>query len=1154
MASKYIKLPVELAASGGGVVSDVNVLSSALPTGASTSAQQTSTNTKLDSVTTKQDAQTSLLNFIETDLQASNTSLSSINTKLPSGLTVTTGRLQVELPAGGTGLTNTELRASPVVVSGSVTTGGLTDAQIRATPVAVSGTVSTGALTNTELRATAVPVSLASTTVTNTVATTLASTTITGSVAVTGPLTDTQLRATPVAVSGSVTTGGLTDTQLRASAVPVSLTSTTISSSALPTGASTSALQTSGNSTLTSIDAKTPALGQALSAASTPVVLTAAQISTLTPLTSVTVTQAIGTNLHTVIDSGSVNAAVTGTVSVSNFPASQAVSGTVTVANPGLTDTQLRATALPVSLASTTVTGSVAVTGPLTDTQLRALAVPVSLASTTVTNFPATQAVSIASSVAVTGPLTNTELRLTPVPISGTVSTGLAQPITDTQLRATALPVSLASTTITGSVATTLASTTITNFPATQAVTGTFFQATQPVSAIALPLPTGASTETTLSALNTKIPSGLVVTTGRLQVELPAGGTGLTNTEIRATALPVSLASTTITGTVATSSASLPLPTGAATSANQTAANASLSSIDTKLTSPLVVSGAAAVGIAPTFNPVSISGTDAGNLKRHLRTDAVGRLEINTIQSLPLPTGAASSANQTTTNASLSSVDGKTPALGQALAAASTPVVLTAAQVTTLTPLTSVGVNNFPASQAVTGTFFQATQPVAIQAAVVPADISVAGNLTSAADSVILSTSGESTSLFEVGGTWVGTFIFESSNNNFTTFQPVAAVYLGGLASQSATFSAPGFYSVLTAGFQKVRIRFSVYTSGTATILANASAGNRISVALQGNPQNLQTLATQGPAGATAWKVDGSAVTQPVSIASTINTTGLTDTQLRATAVPVSLASTTVTNTVATTLASTTITGSVAVTGALTDTQIRATPLPVSGTVAANATLTAETTKVIGTVNIAAAQTLSTVTTVSAVTAITNALPAGTNSIGTFQPPAITKGTQGTIGITTQALNDAGRNPIHYYTLIPVITTAIDTLQNLTGTKAGATVAATTTPAVVTAGKTFRVTRLAATYISTAVSGYGIVRLRHNTAGVVTITSPLAATLVIGNGAPVTANAADSEEATISEGWEFAAATGIGISVQGFAAVTATAVGYVMVSITGYEY
>lgn len=59
----------------------------------------------------------------------------------------------------------------------------------------------------------------------------------------------------------------------------------------LPLGASTSALQTSGNASLTSIDSKTPALGQALAAASVPVVLTAAQLTTLTPLTTVAVTQ-----------------------------------------------------------------------------------------------------------------------------------------------------------------------------------------------------------------------------------------------------------------------------------------------------------------------------------------------------------------------------------------------------------------------------------------------------------------------------------------------------------------------------------------------------------------------------------------------------------------------------------------------------------------------------------------------------------------------------------------------------------------------------------------------------------------------------------------------------------------------------------------------
>lgn len=100
-------------------------------------------------------------------------------------------------------------------------------------------------------------------------------------------------------ISGTVTANAGTGTfAISAAALP------------LPSGASTAALQTTGNTSLSSIDTKTPALGQALAAASTPVVLTAAQITTLTPLTSVTVTQATGTNLHTVVD---------------NFPAVQTV-------------------------------------------------------------------------------------------------------------------------------------------------------------------------------------------------------------------------------------------------------------------------------------------------------------------------------------------------------------------------------------------------------------------------------------------------------------------------------------------------------------------------------------------------------------------------------------------------------------------------------------------------------------------------------------------------------------------------------------------------------------------------------------------------------------------------------------------------------------
>lgn len=108
------------------------------------------------------------------------------------------------------------------------------------------------------------------------------------------------------------------------------------------------------------------------------------------------------------------------------------------------------------------------------------------------------------------------------------------------------------------------------------------------------------------------------------------------------------------------------LPTGGATAANQVTGNNSLASIDSKLTAPLSVTG-----------PL----TDT-----QLRASAVPV----SAASLPLPSGAATSANQATQIASLSSIDSKTPALGQALAAASVPVVLTAAQLTTLTPLSTI--------------------------------------------------------------------------------------------------------------------------------------------------------------------------------------------------------------------------------------------------------------------------------------------------------------------------------------------------------------------------------------------------------------------------------------------------------------------------------
>lgn len=96
----------------------------------------------------------------------------------------------------------------------------------------------------------------------------------------------------------------------------------------------------------------------------------------------------------------------------------------------------------------------------------------------------------------------------------------------------------------------------VTYYPVTQPVSGTFWQATQPVSAASLPLPTGAAAETTLSAMSGKLPSTLGAKTG-------ANSFSIT---------PASDASFAITA------ASLPLPTGASTEATVSAMSAKLPS------------------------------------------------------------------------------------------------------------------------------------------------------------------------------------------------------------------------------------------------------------------------------------------------------------------------------------------------------------------------------------------------------------------------------------------------------------------------------------------------------------------------------------------------------------------------------------------------
>lgn len=346
------------------------------------------------------------------------------------------------------------------------------------------------------------------------------------------------------------------------------------------------------------------------------------------------------------------------------------ISGTVTTG--GLTDTQLRATAVPVS-------------GPLTDTQLRATAVPVSgTVAITAAQLPSTlgiktaaNSISIApasdASFAVTGtffqatqPVSGTFWQATQ-PVSGTVTvtgvataakqpalgvagtastdvltvqgiasmtpllvngSGVTQPVSGTVTAnlgtiagvATEATLALQSAKLPASLGIKTAAASFSIAPASDAsfaVTGTFWQATQPVSGTVTV--TGVATETTLAAASAKLPASLGAKTGAASFSVVPASDGFAVT-VSGTAAVTQSGTwnvTNISGTVS-------LPTGAATAAKQPALGTAGSASTDVITVQGIASG--------TAQPVSAA-------------------------SLPLPTGAATETSVAASATSLAIMD-----------------------------------------------------------------------------------------------------------------------------------------------------------------------------------------------------------------------------------------------------------------------------------------------------------------------------------------------------------------------------------------------------------------------------------------------------------------------------------------------------------------
>jgi len=141
----------------------------------------------------------------------------------------------------------------------------------------------------------------------------------------------------------------------------------------------------------------------------------------------------------------------------------------------------------------------------------------------------------------------------------------------------------------------------ISNFPATQAVSGSVsvanFPATQAVSVAALPLPAGAASEAKLEAIRLAVGS-----------PLQAGGTVAVGNFPATQVVSGSVAVSNFPATQAISAAALPLPAGAATAAGQVSAQTSLSAIAASLPGAL---GAKAGGASTSV----VVASDLANLE-----------------------------------------------------------------------------------------------------------------------------------------------------------------------------------------------------------------------------------------------------------------------------------------------------------------------------------------------------------------------------------------------------------------------------------------------------------------------------------------------------------------------------------------------------------
>lgn len=220
-------------------------------------------------------------------------------------------------------------------------------------------------------------------------------------------------------------------------------------------------------------------------------------------------------------------------------------------------------------------------------------------------------------------------------------------------------------------------------------------------------------------------------------------------------------------------------------------------------------------------------------------------LDVNVSQSA-IPTGAATSALQTSGNASLTSIDGGTPAaLGQTTMSASMPVTLASNQ----------------SALPVTGTFFQATQPVSgtvtanagtnLNTSALALDASISTLNTSV--NTLLKPANTLASVTTVGAVTSITNALPAGNNNIGDVDIASSVLPSGASTSANQVTELASLAAIDAG-TAAALGQTTMSASVPVALASNQSSIPVTIAGAGTPltANAPTTATVGVASASA--------------------------------------------------------------------------------------------------------------------------------------------------------------------------------------------------------------------------------------------------------------------------------------------------------------